>query len=75
MKKNTCELKRLLNLEKDKDEELVQELAKYNEIISNLEGSIGAFQDSYDVLQKTNKDLEVQFDALWARTPKYSSTL
>jgi flagellar motility protein MotE (MotC chaperone) len=54
-RKNTCELKRLLNLEKDKNEELV----KSKETISSLEGSIGALQDSYDVLQKTHKDLEV----------------
>jgi septal ring factor EnvC (AmiA/AmiB activator) len=49
-RKNTCELKRLLNLEKDKNEELVQKLAKDKETISSLEGSIGALQDSYDVL-------------------------
>jgi septal ring factor EnvC (AmiA/AmiB activator) len=49
-RKNTCELKRLLNLEKDKNEKLVQKLAKDKETISSLEGSIGALQDSYDVL-------------------------
>jgi hypothetical protein len=49
-RKNTCELKRLLKLEKDKNEELVQELAKGKETISSLEGSIGVIQDSYDVL-------------------------
>jgi hypothetical protein len=37
-RKNTCELKRLLNLEKDKNEELV----KGKETISSLEGSIVA---------------------------------
>jgi hypothetical protein len=41
---------------------------------STLEGSIGALQDSYDVLKKTHKYLEVQFDALWASTLKPSST-
>jgi hypothetical protein len=65
-RKNTCELKRLLKLEKDRNEELAQG----KEIISNLEGSIDALQDSYDVLPKTDKDLEVQFDALWASTRK-----
>jgi hypothetical protein len=30
-------------------------------------------QDSYDVLQKTAKDLEVQFDALWSSTLKPSN--
>jgi hypothetical protein len=65
-RKNTCELKRLLKLEKDRNEELAQG----KEIISNLEGSIDALQDSYDVLQKTDKDLEVQFDDLWASTRK-----
>jgi hypothetical protein len=48
-----------LKLEKDKNEEHAQELAKGKETISSLEGSIGALQDSYDVLQKTHKDLEV----------------
>jgi hypothetical protein len=57
-RKNTCELKRLLKLEKDKNEELVQELAKGKEIISSLEGSIGALQDSYDVLQRLIKILK-----------------
>jgi hypothetical protein len=28
----------------------------------------------YDILQKTHKDLEVQFDALWANTSKPLST-
>jgi hypothetical protein len=69
-RKNTCELKRLLKLEKDKNEEL----AKRKDTISSLEGSIGALQDSYAVLQKTHKDLEVQFDALWESTPKPSCT-
>jgi hypothetical protein len=73
-RKNICELKRLLKLEKDKNGKLAQELVKGKEIISSLEGSIGTLQDSYDVLQKTHKDLEVQFDALWASTPKPSST-
>jgi hypothetical protein len=45
-RKSTCELKKLLNLEKEKNEEL----AKGNETISRLEGSIGALQDLYDVL-------------------------
>jgi hypothetical protein len=63
-----------LKLEKNKNEQLAQELAKGKETISSLDGSIGALQDSYDVLQKTHKDLEVQFDALWASTPKSSST-
>jgi hypothetical protein len=73
-KENTCELKRLLKLEKEKNEELAQELVQGKETISSLKSSSGALQDSYDVLQKTNKDLEVQFDAIWASTPKPSST-
>jgi hypothetical protein len=48
-----------LKLEKDKNEELAQELAKVKETISNFEGSIGALQDSYDVLQKTHKDVKM----------------
>jgi chromosome segregation ATPase len=58
-RKNTCELRRLLNLEKDKNEEIAKELTKVKETISSLEGSIGALQDSYDVLKKTHKDLKV----------------
>jgi hypothetical protein len=68
-RKNTCELKRLLKLEKDKNGELAHELAKGKKTISSLEDSIGALQDSYDVMQKTYKDFEVQFDDLWVSTP------
>jgi septal ring factor EnvC (AmiA/AmiB activator) len=63
-RKTTCELKRLLKLEKEKNEKLAQELAQGKDTISSLETSSGALQDSYDVLQKTHKDFEVQFDAL-----------
>jgi flagellar motility protein MotE (MotC chaperone) len=59
-RKNTCELKKLLKLEKEKNEELTQD----NETISSLKSSCGALQDSYDVLKKTYKDFEVQFDAI-----------
>jgi septal ring factor EnvC (AmiA/AmiB activator) len=55
-RKNTCELKKLLKLEK--------ELTQDNETISSLKSSCGALQDSYDVLKKTYKDFEVQFDAI-----------
>jgi uncharacterized protein HemX len=54
-RKNTYELKRLLKLEKYKNEKLAQS----NETISSLDGSIGALQDSYDVLQKTHKELKI----------------
>jgi hypothetical protein len=47
-RKNTCELKRLLKLEKEKNEELVQG----KETIYNLKSSSGALQDSYDVVPK-----------------------
>jgi hypothetical protein len=73
-RKTTCELKRLLKLEKEKNENLNQELAQGKETISSLENSSGTLQDLYDVLQKTHKYLEVQFDALWARTSKPFST-
>jgi hypothetical protein len=69
-RKTTCELKRLLKLEKEKNEKLAQG----KETISSLKSSSGALQDSYYVLQNTHKDLEVQFDALWASTSKPSST-
>jgi hypothetical protein len=42
----TCELKRLLKLEKEKNEELAQ----VKGTISNLKSSSGALQDSYDIL-------------------------
>jgi hypothetical protein len=54
----------LSNLENEKNEKLDQELAQSKETISSLKRSSGALQDSYDVLQKSHKDLEVQFDAL-----------
>jgi hypothetical protein len=59
-----------LKPEKEKNEELAQG----KETISSLKSSSGAIQDSYDILQKTHKDLEVQFDVLWASTSKPSST-
>jgi hypothetical protein len=62
-------IKRLLKLEKEKNEKLAQG----KETISSLNSSSGAFLDSYDVLQKTHKNLEVQFDALWISTSKPSS--
>ncbi len=49
-----------MKLEKEKN----VELAQGNETTSSLKSLSGALQDSYDVLQKTHKDLEVQFDAL-----------
>jgi predicted nuclease with TOPRIM domain len=57
-----------LKLEKEKNKKLDQELAKSKETISSLKSSSGAFQDSYDVLQKTYKDLKEQFDAFWLST-------
>jgi hypothetical protein len=59
-----------LKLEKEKNENLAQG----KETISSLKSSSGAPQDLYDVLQKTHKDLEVQFDALWVSTLKPPST-
>jgi hypothetical protein len=67
------ELKKLLKPEKEKSEKLDQELVESKETISSLKSSSGALQDSYDVLQKTHKDLEVQFDALWSSTSKPSN--
>jgi hypothetical protein len=63
------ELKKL-KIEKEKNEKLDQELVESKETISSLKSSSGSLQDSYDalqktdILQKTHKDLEVQFDAL-----------
>jgi hypothetical protein len=69
-RKSTCELKKLLSFEKEKNEKLVQG----KKTISSLKGSIGALQDSYDIFKKTYKDFEVQFHALWVSTSKPSST-
>jgi hypothetical protein len=60
---------RLLKLEKDNNEELTQD----KETVSSLKSSSDALQDLYDVLQKTHKDFEVQFDSLCASTSKPSS--
>jgi hypothetical protein len=54
-RKNTCELKKLLKFEKEKN----KELAQGKETISSLKSLCGALQDSYDVLKKSHKDLEV----------------
>jgi hypothetical protein len=72
-KEINLELKKLLKLEKEKNEKLDKELAQNKETISSLKSSSGALQDSYDVLQKTHKGLEVQFDALWSSTSKPSN--
>jgi Fe-S cluster biosynthesis and repair protein YggX len=58
-RKNTCELKRFLKLEEEKNEGLSQELVQGKETISSLKSTNDALQDSYDVLQKTHKGLEV----------------
>jgi hypothetical protein len=72
-KESNQELKKLLKLKKEKNEKLDQELAESNDTVSSLKSSSGTLQDSYDVLQKTHKDLEVEFDALWSNTSKPSN--
>jgi hypothetical protein len=72
-RKSNEEHKKLLALEKGKVEKLDQEIGQNKETISSLKSSIGALQGPHDVLQKTNQDLEVQFDALWSSTSKTSS--
>jgi hypothetical protein len=67
------ELKKILALEKGKVEKLDRELAKRKEATCSLKSSIGALQGQHDVLQKTHRELEVQFDALWSSTSKTSS--
>jgi hypothetical protein len=52
---------------------LDQELAKSKETTCSLKSSIGALQDQHDVLLKTHKDLEVQFDVVWSSTSKTST--
>jgi hypothetical protein len=58
-RENNQELKKLLRLEKEKIDKLDQELVQSKETISSCKSSSGAIQDSYDVLQKAHKDLEV----------------
>jgi hypothetical protein len=58
-KESNQELKKLLKLEKEKNKKLDQELVQSKETISSLKSSSGALPDSYDVLQKTHKNLEV----------------
>jgi hypothetical protein len=72
-RQTTCEVKRLLELEEEKNEKLAQELVQGKETICSLKSLSGALQYSYDILQKTHKDLEVQFDVLWKSTSKPSS--
>jgi hypothetical protein len=60
-KESNEEIKKLLKLEKEKNEKLDQELAQNKVTISSLKSLSGALQDLYHVLQKTHKDLEVQF--------------
>jgi hypothetical protein len=59
-RKNTCELKTLLKLEKDK----MRNLLKARRLSPVLRAQLVLFKTQYDVLQKTHKDVEVKFDAL-----------
>jgi hypothetical protein len=72
-KESNQELKKLLKFKKEKKEKLDQELVQSKETISSLKSSSGALQDSYDVLKKTHKGFEVQFDALWSSTSEPSN--
>jgi hypothetical protein len=57
-RKTTCELKRLLRIEKEKNEKLSQELAQGKKTISSLKSSSGALQDSYDAFKRLIKILK-----------------
>jgi hypothetical protein len=59
VRESNQELKMLLKLENEINKKLNQELAESKETNSSLKSSSDALQDSYDVLQKTHKDLEV----------------
>jgi hypothetical protein len=65
----------LLKLEKEKNEKLDQELAQSKETISSLKSSSVALQDSYNVLQKTHKDVEVQFMLNGQAPPSLQTTM
>jgi hypothetical protein len=58
-RESNSELKKLLTLEKEKKEKLYQEHAKSKEATISLMSSIGAIQETHDVLQKTHRNLEV----------------
>jgi hypothetical protein len=58
-KESNQELKKLLKLKKEKNNKLDKKLAQSKETISSLKSLSGALLDSYDVLQKTHKNLEV----------------
>jgi hypothetical protein len=59
VRESNQELKMLLKLENEINKKLNQELAESKETNSSLKSSSDTLQDSYDVLQKTHKDLEV----------------
>jgi hypothetical protein len=67
------ELKKLLALQKGKVEKPDQELSKSKETDCSPKSSISTLQDQHDVLLKTHQELEVQFDALWSSTSKFST--
>jgi hypothetical protein len=56
-KESNQELEKLFKLKKEKNKKLDQELAQSKGTISSLKSSSGTLQDSYDILQKTHKDL------------------
>jgi hypothetical protein len=56
-KESNQELEKLFKLKKEKNKKLDQELAQSKKTISSLKRSSGTLQDSYDILQKTHKDL------------------
>jgi chromosome segregation ATPase len=74
-KESNQKLKKLLKLEREKNEKFDKKLAQSKETISSLKISSGSLQDSYNVLQKTHKDLEVQFDAIWSGTSNPSNNI
>jgi hypothetical protein len=56
-KKATKSSRSCSSLKKEKNKKLDQELAQSKGTISSLKSSSGTLQDSYDILQKTHKDL------------------
>jgi hypothetical protein len=58
-KESNQELKKLLKLKKEKNTKLDKKLAQSKETISSIKSLSGALLNSYDVLQKTHKNLEV----------------
>jgi hypothetical protein len=74
-RENNQELKKLLKLEREKNDKLDQEIVKSMETISSLKSSSGALQDSYDILQKLIKILKCNLMLFCQAPPSIQTTI